>query len=130
MLVSMLRPSRTAARLDPLPRWARITRPLAARVPAARPGQVPVADPWGAERRTVGVEPQPLPPEHRTLDGEPVAVHQLPPQRLVFPLDGLDALLNQAPRLAAADRSSMANDVRRVRTQSGKAQGHTDPWVS
>ena len=47
-----------------------------------------------------------------------------------FPLDGLDALLKQAPQLAAADRSSMANDVRRVRTQLGKARGHTDPWVS
>ena len=31
MLVSMLLPSRTAARLAPLPRCARITRPLAAR---------------------------------------------------------------------------------------------------
>ena len=30
MLVSMLLPSRTAARLAPLPRWARITRPFAA----------------------------------------------------------------------------------------------------
>lgn len=36
ILVSMHLPPRTAARLAPLPKWAKITRPLAATVPATR----------------------------------------------------------------------------------------------
>ena len=36
MLVSTGLPSRTAARLAPLPRWARMTRPWAASAPARR----------------------------------------------------------------------------------------------
>ncbi len=47
-----------------------------------------------------------------------------------FPLDRLDAMLAQGPQLAAADRTSMADDTRKVRAQLSKARGRTDPWVS
>jgi len=47
-----------------------------------------------------------------------------------FPLDRLDALLAQGPQLATAERASMADDTRQVRTQLGKARGRSDPWGS
>src|SRR5450759_3629235 len=55
MLVSTDLPSRTAARLAPLPRWARMTRPCAASDPARRvssSSRNAYDNPWNPYRRT------------------------------------------------------------------------------
>ncbi len=43
-----------------------------------------------------------------------------------FPISQLDNLLSKGSILSAADRVSMANDVKRVRSQ---LSNRTDPWV-
>lgn len=44
-----------------------------------------------------------------------------------FPIEQLDAMLAKGPQLSAADRKSMANDVRAVRARLVK---RADPWAS
>ena len=43
-----------------------------------------------------------------------------------FPIGQLDDLLSKGPQLSAADKQSMAADVRAVRTQLGTK---ADPWA-
>ncbi len=44
-----------------------------------------------------------------------------------FRIEQLDALLAQGPQLSAANRKSLAGDVRAVRARLGK---RADPWAS
>jgi hypothetical protein len=44
-----------------------------------------------------------------------------------FPIEQLDALLAKGPQLSAADRQSMADDVRTARARLVK---RADPWAS